>query len=461
MKKLLFLFITFVATVSVFAQNNNKNKVQNDTLIVDKIVARVGNRIILESDIEAQYSQMIAHGQSPLNLKCKILEDLLFQKLLLNQADIDSIYASDDEVDQELNARLKIFIDQMGGVEKMENYFHKSIYEIKRDLKKVLADEIRAQKMEQKLTKDIKVTPSEVREYYEHLPKDSLPIVSAKVEVEQIVIKPKISKKQEQQIINRLRKMRQQILSGQMKFQTLAILYSEDPGSAAKGGDLGFRTRSELIPQFAAVAFSLKPGQVSDVVKTKYGYHIIQLVSRKGERVDVRHILLVPHPTPEEIHAAKLRADSIYNLIVHDSLTFEQAAMKFSDDPDTKNSGGLLFNQATGSSQFTLDQLPPAIRFDIKDMKAGQISKPIQTIDNTGQLVYKIYKIKSKTEAHVANLDQDYELIMNMALQHKKQQFLDHWAAQQIAKTYIHIDPMYTHCNFRVKAWLKYNQPEK
>lgn len=452
MKKILISIIAVLTFMFGFSQN--------DTLIVDQVVARVGDRIILQSDIEAQYSQMLAHGQNGHDLKCQILEDLLFQKLLLNQADIDSVYATDDEVEQELDARLQIFIQQMGGVTKLENYFHKSIYEIKEDLKKILKDQIRAQKMEQKLTKDIKITPSEVSDYYNSLPKDSLPIVDATVEVEQIVIKPKITKEQEQQIIDRLNKMREQVLSGKMKFQTLAILYSDDPGSASKGGELGYMSRAELVPEFAAVAFSLKPGQVSKVVKTKYGYHIIQLIDRKGDRVNVRHILIVPKPTPQEIQAAKRRADSIYNLIINDSLTFEQAAMRFSDDEQTRNSGGLLYDPMTGSSKLKLSDLPPTIKFDIQNLKPGQISKPIKTIDETGQVVFKIYKIKSRTEAHVANLDQDYQLIMQMALQHKKQQFLDNWVKQQLKTTYVHIDPMYMTCKFRNKAWKNYNQPE-
>ncbi len=452
MKKFIYLILLLAFVLPTFAQN--------DTLIVDQVVARVGDRIILQSDIEAQYSQMLAHGQQGQNLKCKILEDLLFQKLLLNQADLDSVFVTDDEVDQELNARLQIFIQQMGGVSKMEQYFHKSIYEIKSDLKKILKDQIRAQKMENQLTKDIKITPSEVNDYYNSLPKDSLPIVDATVEVEQIVIKPKITKEQEQKIIDRLNQMRQQVLSGQMKFQTLAILYSDDPGSASKGGELGYMTRSELVPAFASVAFSLKPGQVSKVVKTRFGYHIIQLIDRKGDRVNVRHILIIPKPTPAEIAAAKRKADSIYNLIMKDSLTFEQAAMEFSDDPDTKNNGGLLFNQMTGSSKLKLSELPPMIKFDIQNLKPGEISKPIKTVDQTGQVVYKIYKLKSKTDAHIANLDQDYQLIMKMALQHKKQQFLDNWVKDQLKTTYVHIDPMYLKCHFRNKAWKNYNQPE-
>ncbi len=454
MKRFIYLITIFITSATIiYAQNN-------DSLIVDQVVARVGDRIILQSDIEAQYSQVVSHGNAGQDLKCQILEELLFQKLLLNQADIDSVYVTDDEIDAELNARLQIFIDQMGGITKMENYFHKSIYEIKEDLKKVLEDQIRAQRMQQQLTKDIKITPSEVRDYYDQLPKDSLPIVDATIEVKQIVIKPKITKEQEQQIIDRLNQMRQEILSGEKRFEVLAIMYSDDPGSATKGGELGFMSRAELVPEFAAAAFALKPGEVSKVVKTKYGYHIIQLIERKGERVNVRHILIIPKPTPAEIAAAQKRADSIYNLIVNDSLSFEEAAMKFSDDEDTKNSGGLLVNPRTGEPKFTLNELPPNIRFDVKDMQAGEISKPIRTIDNTGQTVFKIYKIKNRTEAHVANIDQDYQMIMDMALQHKKQKFLDEWTREQLKKTYVHIDPMYLNCKFRNKAWKQYNQNE-
>ncbi len=434
---------------------------QNDTLIVDQVVARVGDRIILQSDIEAQYSQILNTGQAPKYLKCQILEELLTQKLLLNQADIDSVYVSDDELDAELNARLQLFIDQMGGVEKMEDYFHKSIFEIKEDLKRVLKDQIRAQRMKNQLTEDIKITPSEVHDYYNSLPKDSLPIVDQQVEVQQIVIKPKITPEQEKAIIDRLKQMREQVLSGKKKFQTLAILYSDDPGSASKGGELGFRARAELVPEFASVAFSLKPGQVSDVVKTKFGYHILQLIERKGERVNVRHILIVPKPTPDEIVKARKLADSVYNLIVNDSLTFEQAALKYSDDEDTKNNGGLLINPMNGTAKFKMEELPPYIRFDIKDLEPGQISKPMQTVDNTGQLVFKIYKLKSRTEPHIANPEQDYQLIMDMALRHKKQVFMDQWIKDQLKKTYVHIDPYYQDCKFHNPAWLKYNQEEE
>ena len=452
MKKFI-VFIILLASFNLMAQN--------DTLIVDQVVARVGDRIILQSDIEAQYSQMLSHGSNGEDLKCKILEELLLQKLLLNQADIDSVEVSDEELDMNVDQRPQIFIDQMGGVSKMEDYFHKTIFEIKRDLKRILRDQLRAQRMQAQLTQDIKVTPSEVRDYYESLPKDSLPIIEEQLEVEQIVIKPKISKEQEDQIIQRLRDMRKQVMEGKKRFETLAILYSQDPGSSGKGGELGFRSRAELVPEFASVAFNLKPGEISDVVKTDFGYHIIQLIERRGERVNVRHILLIPRPTPEAIAQAKERADSIYDLIMADSLTFEEAAVKFSDDKDTKNNGGLLFNQMTGTSKFTLDQLPATIRFDVKDMEAGEISKPVRTYDYTGMPVYKIYKIKSRTEPHIANLEQDYAMIQDMALAHKREVFMNNWVSKQLKKTYVHIDKMYTNCKFRNKDWLRYNQPSE
>ena len=434
---------------------------QDKPLIIDQVVARVGDRIILQSDIESQFSQILSINQAPKQLKCQILEELLTQKLLLNQADIDSIFITDDELDAELNARLQLFIDQMGGIEKMEDYFHKSIFEIKEDLKKILRDQIRAQRMLNQLTSNIKITPSEVNNFYQNFPKDSLPIVDQMVEVQQIVIKPKITQEQEKAIIDRLNNMREEVFSGKKKFQTLAILYSDDPGSASKGGELGFMSRAELIAEFASVAFSLKPGEISQVVKTKYGYHIIQLIQRKGERINVRHILIVPKPTQKEIAKAKQLADSVYKLIINDSLSFEQAALEFSDDEDTKNNGGLLFNPRNGTSKFKMEDLPPFIRFDIKNLKQDQISKPIQTIDNTGQTVFKIYKIKSKIEPHIANPKQDYQLIMELALNHKKEKFMKDWIYEQLQKAYIHIDAYYQNCKFNNTAWLKYNQEQE
>ncbi len=429
---------------------------QNDTsIIVDKIVAKVGDRIILLSDIEGMYLQYLSEGNSASKqVKCNILEQLLVQKLLLNQADIDSVYITDDELEQQVDARLNIFIQQMGSQAALEKYLNKSIFQIKSDLKDVLEEQLRAEKEKDNIIGKVEITPSEVRNFYEQLPKDSLPIIDAQVEVQQIVLKPKLTPEEEELTMQKLREIRQKILNG-TKFEAMARLYSQDEASARKGGEIGYHTRAELEPEFAAVAFSLKKGQVSDIVKTKYGYHIIQLIDRKGERVNVRHILIRPTIPLEAIKRTIKLADSIRTLILNDSISFEKAAEKFSDDEQTKNNGGLLFNPQTGSAKFNVNDLPNNIKFDIKDLKVGQISKPIKTTDNTGNIVIKIYKIKQKIPPHRADLTHDYQTIMNMALQHKKNKIFDQWVRNKQKQTYISIDKDFQDCSFKYKNWIK------
>ncbi len=449
MKKTILTLIGILLVFNLIAQ-------QDSGLIVDKIAAKIGDRIILLSDVETQYLQYLAEGHSASKqAKCNVLENLMIQKLLLNQADIDSVFVSDDEVETEVENRIYIFVQQMGGEAQLEQYLNKSIFEIKEDLKKVLKDQLRAEKEKQQIIGDVSVTPSEVRKFYDSMPKDSLPDVDAQVEVQQIVIYPKLTKDEEELTLQKIREIREKIVSGKRKFASMARMYSQDEASARKGGELGFHSRSELEPEFAAAAFSLKKGEVSDIVKTKYGYHIIQLIERKGERINVRHILIKPIIPQSAIKRTMAYADSVYNLIINDSLTFEKAALLFSEDDNTKNNGGLLFNQLTGSAKFSMDELPSNIKFDIEDLKEGEISKPMKTTDEAGNIVIKIYKLKSKIPPHRANIKDDYQLIMNMALEHKKAEIFDNWVKEQLKEGYFSIDKDFRDCKFKYKGWLK------
>lgn len=443
--KVLIFFIFVTITNNIFAQSK----------VIDQIVAVVGKNIVLESDIENQRLQLKSQGYySSGDVKCEVLEDMLFQKLLLNQAVLDSVVASDSEVKQELDRRIQYFINQIGSQKKLEDFYGKSLLEIKAEFAKVIRNQIITQKMRQKITKDVKITPSEVRSYYKRIPKDSLPYIKTEVEIQQISKYPKVSDTEILRVKERLRKFKERINNGE-NFATLAVLYSEDPGSAKKGGELGFVGRGDLVPEFAAVAFNLKEGEVSRIVKTEYGYHIIQLIERRGEKINVRHILLKPKISAEEKINAKHFLDSVATLIRNDSISFKTAVMKFSNDKKTIFNAGVVVNPQTNATQFDLDQLDPATAYAIKNLKVGEISKPFEATDSNGKLVYKIVRLKSKTKPHTANMKDDYQKIQDAALAEKKQDFINSWIEKEQKITFIKIDDSYKKCDFKHKGWVK------
>ncbi|PLX16289.1 MAG: peptidylprolyl isomerase [Salinivirgaceae bacterium] len=436
--------LILIAHAGLFAQGK----------IVDEIIAVVGDRVILESDIEKQaiqYRQQGYFGEG--NIKCEILEEQLYQKMLLNQAELDSVEVSEAEIDGEMNRRIQMFISQLGSEEKLEEFYGKSILEIKQEFRPIVADQIRSQRMQMELTRDLDVTPTDVRKFYESIPKDSLPLISTKLELQQIVSDPRISEVDVLAVKERLQDFRKRIQGGE-RFATLAALYSQDEGTAAKGGKLGYVGRNDLVPEFAAVAFKLEKGQVSRVVKTEYGYHIIELIDRRGEKINVRHILLKPKVKVEEKVKSQQFLDSIRNEILHDTLEWDEAAKIYSDDEETRTNGGIIINYQSGSSQFEQSQVKPSIAFAIKDMKEGEISAPFEDKTATGQTVFKIVRIKSKTESHKANLIDDYQEIQEMALMKKKEKFVEDWVDNKRESTYIRIDEQYRDCKFKYK-WLK------
>lgn len=446
MRLYIFSLIILFAT-NIIAQNNGK--------VIDQVIAVVGGKIILLSDIEEQYTQLKAQGfESKGDVKCEILEELLFQKLLLNQAELDSIEVTSKEINQTMESRFKYFISQIGSEEKLEEYFGKSILEMKEDFRENIKEQLLTQKMQSKLTDDIKITPSEVRAFFKNIPADSLPYINTEFELQQIVLVPKISDEEKLLIREKLNEFRERVINGD-KFSTLAVLYSEDPGSAKKGGELGFVSRTDLVPEFAAVAFNLKDGEVSRIVETEFGYHIIQLIEKKGELVNVRHILLSPKPSVEKMMEIEKRLDSISTQIRENKITFEDAADKFSDDEKSKYNGGLMSNPYTGNTRFEANQLDQYSYYAVKDLNTGEISKVLQTRDDRGKIVYKIYKLKTKTKPHKANLKDDYQRIQDIALENKKQKEIDEWSSKKINNTYIHIDPSFGNCSFRLKGWLK------
>ncbi|MBT3210325.1 MAG: peptidylprolyl isomerase [Bacteroidetes bacterium] len=431
------------------------SKISAQEKVVDKVLAVVGGKIILQSDVENQYIQLTAQGyNSGSDLKCELLEELLFQKLLLNEAIIDSIEVSESQVEQALDRRLRMFVAQIGSEEKLEEYFNKSILEIKADLRDLIKDQLLTQQMQEQITADIKITPSEVKKFLKDIPKDSLPLINSEIELAQIVRFPKISESEKIEVKERLHGLRERVVNGS-NFSTLAILYSEDPGSAKGGGDLGYIGRSDVVSEFAAVAFNLREkNEVSKIVETDFGYHIIQLIDRKGEKVHVRHILLIPKVSPIVKMKAIQQMDSIANLIKNDSISFEEAAGKFSEDEISSTNGGIVVNDQTGTTKFESTEIEKSTYYAIKNLEINEISKTFETKDERGKLSLQFVKINSRTEPHVANIKSDYLKIQQIALEEKKQKEIEAWVNEKIENTYIRIDDSYKNCKFMNKNWV-------
>ncbi|MFM2286672.1 MAG: hypothetical protein RLZZ543_2169, partial [Bacteroidota bacterium] len=344
---------------------------------IDKIVAVVGDKAILLSDVEAQAMQVEQQGgtKDP-DLRCNVLEDMIVQKLLLNQAEKDSVVVSDSQVDGELNKKIRYFVGQIGSVEKLEAYLGKSIVQIKDDFRERIRDQLIVQQMQGKIAGDVKVSPSDVRAYYERIPKDSIPFIESEIQVAQILKKPPINQAERERVRKELAEIRQKIVDGR-SFASMAAFYSEDPVSAAKGGELGFMNRGDLVPEFEATAFALKGKEVSEIVETSFGFHIIQMIERRGETINVRHILISPKASSTDLDQARLKLDSISQQIRLGKLSFDEAALKFSDDADSKNNGGVMINAATGSTWFEVSQMDQSLFFVIDKLKIGELSDPV------------------------------------------------------------------------------------
>ena len=439
------ILLLSIAMKPVFAQQEK---------VIDEVVAIVGGHPILWSDIENQYQQSRMQGAAgePVKMRCKIFEDLLLQKLLLYQSENDSLVVGDDQVNTELDRRLRYYIQQFGSQEKLEEFYDKSMVEFKAELKEPLRQEMLSSQQQGKITESIKVTPSEIKAFFSGLPADSIPVIPTEYEIGQIVKQPPISAQELTIAHEKISNLRDRILKGE-KFSTLAILYSEDPGSASKGGELGLFGRATMYPEFEAAAFNLKKkGDVSEIIKTKAGYHIMQLIERKGDYVNVRHILIVPKVSPLDLQVASGKLDSVASLIRHpaDSLTFEKAVKIYSDDPGKVN-GGLLQNSSSGNTRWPADELDPKIFFTIDKLKVGETSNAVPFNSEDGTQAYRLLYLKLRTEPHRANLKDDYNYIQELALSKKKEAAMAKWVAEKSKTAYIRINDRFRGCD------LKYN----
>jgi len=426
--------------------------------IIDEVIWIVGDEAILRSEVEEERLRAQYEGQS-LNGDpyCIIPEQMAVQKLFLHQALIDSVEANESSVSHQVDMRLNYYISQIGSKEKMEEYFRKSQAEIREELMTTVRNQMIIQQMQQKLTSHIKPTPAEIRRFYNNLPQDSIPTIPAQVEVQILSFEPDVPREETERIKSRLRDFTDRVQSGKADFATLARLYSEDTESAKRGGELGFVGRGQLVTEFADVAFNLTdPKKVSRIIETEYGYHIIQLIEKKGERINCRHILLRPHVSAQDKVRSLEKLDSI-RTVIQDSAnaTFEQAVILFSQDKQTAMNAGVMMNPNNGSSKFEYQDLPQDVAKQIYALQVGDISQPFMMMDEIkNKEVCAIVKLKAKNEVHKANMVDDFQIIRSMLEQKLSQEFIENWIRKKQKETYIHIDEDWRGCDFQYPGWV-------
>ncbi len=427
--------------------------------VVDEVIWVVGDEAILLSDVEAMRIQGQQEGmQWKGDPDCSIPEQIAVQKLFLNQAITDSIEVTESEITQGVEQYLENMISVIGSREKLEEYHRKSISQIRADLRESYRERQMVQGMQQKLVKDITVTPAEVRRYFAALPQDSIPFVPTEVEVQIITQKPKVAQEEIDRVKEELRDYANRVNNGQATFQTLARLYSEDPGTARRGGELDYTGRGMLDPAFANVAFSLTdPKRVSKIVESEFGFHIIQLIDKRGDKVKVRHILRKPVVSDSAIVNSLARLDSIRTSIQNGEFTFEAGASVISDDKDTRNNNGLMANitQEGRTSRFRLADLPADVAKAIDTLAVGGVSAPFQMIDERGKTVCAIVKLKSRTEGHKATITDDYQIMKNVVLERRRADRIHEWVVSRIKSTYVRINERYRNCDFEYEGWVR------
>ncbi|WP_347841498.1 peptidylprolyl isomerase [uncultured Draconibacterium sp.] len=443
-------FLTTMLLLAMLTATNAQDKV------VDQIVAVVGGNIILKSDIENMHINQQAQGvTSEGDMKCEILEDFLINKLLVAEAELDTlITVTPSQVNQQMDGQLQMYLQHFGTEAAVEAYFNKPIASIKADMQDAIREQLLSQQMRSKIVENVTVTPSEVRYNYRNLTKEEIPTIPTQYEYAQITVQPKVDIEEENRVKAKLREIKKRIENGS-SFAAMAVIYSEGP-SAKDGGVIGYSGRAQLDAAYASAAFNLKGDKVSNVVKSAFGYHIIQLVDKKAGKVNTRHILMKPKISVEAKEEAYNRLDSLANLIRKDEIAFEQAAQMFSYDKNTRNNGGVAINTNTMSSKFAIEEVDADVSKVITKMNLNEISDPFETIDmENQQQVYKIIKLVNKIDSHKADLQNDYQTLAEMYLAKKKEQVLQEWISERQSQTYIRIDRTYANCNFNFENWIK------
>lgn len=440
-----FAAISLAAT----AQNN----------VAEEVVWVVGDQPIWKSEIEEQYNNLQYEKMSlDGDPYCIIPERMAIEKLYLHQAELDTVKVPESSVSAEVDARLNYFITQLGSKEKMEQYFRKTMPEMRESLMEQVLNSYKVRSVQQSLTKDVKATPSDVRRYFDDLPKDSVPFVPTQVEVQILTLNPVIPRQEIEDVKARLRDYAEQVNSGRRGFSTLAILYSEDKESAIRGGEIGFMGRGHLDPEYAAVAFNLSdPNKVSKIVESQYGYHIIQLIEKRGDRINTRHILLRPKVSDNDLTDAINRLDSLRtDMVDNKKFTFEEAVAYVSQDKDTRNNRGIMVNQQNGTPRFEMSQLPQEVAKKVNTMAVGDISEPFVMIDpKLNREVVAIVKLANRIDAHKANITDDYQAIKDMYENARREEVLMQWLEKKINDTYVRIEDGWRNCDFHYKGWIR------
>ncbi len=448
--KVYVLALMLFAVIATYGQDN----------VIDEVVWVVGDEAILKSDVEnerlnAQYEGRRFDGDP----YCVIPEQLAIQKLFLHQAAIDSIEVSEQEIISDVERRTNWLIDEIGSKEKVEEYYNKTSTQIREMLRENIRDGKMVQKMQQKIVGDIKITPAEVRRYFKDLPMDSIPFIPTQVEVQIITMEPKIPQEEIERVKKTLRDYTERVNSGDISFSLLAKMYSEDPGSARRGGEYGFTGKAELTPEFANVIFNMNdPSKISKVFETEYGFHIAQLIEKRGDRVSYRHILLKPKVDEKDLEAALLRLDSIANDIRSEKFTFDDAATFLSQDKETRNNHGLMANPQTGTARFEMQQLAMVSQEAAKmveNMNVGEISKPFIMINTKGKEVCAIVKLKTRINGHKATISEDYQRLKGIVTEKRSEEKLDKWIKEKQKHTYVRINEKWQQCDFKYPGWVK------
>ena len=440
--KLTYLYFLII----IFSYSFKGISQESKGVVVDEIIGRIDDYIVLRSELESTYLDILSRGERISgNTKCGVLKDLITNKLLVAKAEIDSILVEDNQVDQELNSRMALIINQVGSEDEIEKYYNKTIAEFKKELFDDIKEQLIVTKMRREILADIAVSPEEVKDFYESVPIDSLPYFSTQVKVSQIVKVPEVGKLQKDKVRAELLEIRDKIINGE-SFEILATLYSQDPGSAQNGGNLGFVGRGMFQPEFEAAVFKLKEGEVSMPIETEFGFHLIQLIEKRGNLFNSRHILLQPDFSDSDINRTKDFLDSLKGLAYSDSVTFEELAREYSDDKFTSSFGG-YFTDAMGSENVLVEELDPVIFFTIDTMDVGQISIPFESRTDDGKIAYKLIFFKEKIPPHLGNLEEDYQRFRNFTLNRKQVVELDEWFEKARKEVFINIDPEYNSCN--------------
>ncbi len=448
LNRLTILCASAVVSVAAMAQNN----------IAEEVVWWIGDQPIYKSEVEEMYQNMLYERQEINgNPYCVIPERIAIEKLFLHQAELDSVNVPDGQVMSQVDKRINYFIDELGSAEKVEQYFRRPMPELRAAQAEVVRNSAMIEDVQRSLTKDIKATPSDVRKYFASLPSDSIPYVPMQVEVQILTVNPIIPNQEIEEVKSRLRDYADRVNRGESDFSTLAILYSEDPATSVRGGELGFYGRGELDPEYAGVAFNLSdPKKVSKIVKSQFGYHIIQLIEKRGDRINTRHILLRPKVSDKDLTDALNALDTLRKDILAEKFPFEAAVQELSHDKNTNKNRGIMVNSKTGTARFEMADLPQEVGKQVANMGVGEISKPFIMKDPvTNTDIVAIVKLSARIDGHRANMSDDYQLIKNMYEGARREKIISDWIEKKIKDTYVRIEPGWRDCEFKHKGWIK------